>query len=964
MPVLYTRSLMALVLLLCLSRGFVRGDDWPMRMHDIGRSGVTSEALSVPLSQAWTRTTRRAPAPAWAESPARHDYLHNYYDMKPRQAFDRCFDVAVADGRVYFGSSQSGAVSCLSAADNGKVIWTFFTDAPVRFAPQVVGERLYVGSDDGVVYCLDARSGTLVWKERAGATSEMLWGNGHMISLWPVRTGVLVVDDHVYWTAGLFPEQGITLCRRKASDGSGGWKQALRRPAQGYLLASSDRLFVPTGKTSPLVCDLLTGAPLGDVKKSTRDGGSWALVDRKGNRVWSGPSTDNTLQGFDRATGARIASVRGANCLVVDGEYAFYTTNSRVVKIDSSGRKTIWSRTAAFPHALIKAGSLIFVGGTGRVAAFGTDGSQLWEAPVDGRAFGLAVADGCLYVSTDTGSIHCFKATLPRLLDVAQEARVGDGSVDISGHLDSIGGAPTTVALHWGRTDGGTDPKAWQTCMELGQRTAGAFTVKLEALQPNVTYYWRTAATNSYGTTWEKASSALNTGRVTVTATDATASEHGLDPGTFTISRNSPDIRTALTVRYNTSGTATMGTDYSTLSGEVVLAAGSRAATVTVRPCADLLLDEPEKTVTITLSPGAYGIGAENTARITLSDRDSMAAWQHKAKLTVAGYRDGKPLQGFPALLHVDERIPGFRWDQLVEGGHDLRFTDADASVALPYEVEAWAPGKTARVWVRTPDLTPTTSIWIWWGNPACTSPPPYSTDGSTWGPDHVGVWHMGGVPDQVRDSSPAANHGQGKALGQAVPGVIGTGIHFDGEKGAAKLTSILPIGKTDNTVSLWLNVPKPGTEGLGLKERVGIILGNFGDKPNSNWELHATGEMRWHWDRGRPDLRGKIDLRDGSWHHLAWVRERQSDTLRIYVDGKLGNECSGSGADITFTTRHAIGADNRGKGSPHFHGKMDELRISQSARSADWIRASAANQSSPDSFWSVDPAPPPGQRD
>ena len=932
-----------------------RAGDWPMRLHDAGRSGVASEALSVPLSPDWTHSTKRRPAPAWTESPARHDYLHKWYDLKPRQGFDRCFDVAVAADRVYFGSSSSGAVTCLLAGESGKVAWTFFTDAPVRFAPQVVGERLYVGSDDGHAYCLNARDGSLVWKERAGATAEMLWGNEHMISLWPVRTSPLVHGENVFWTAGLFPEEGIYVCRRKAADGSGGWTHSLPRPAQGYLLATAEHLIVPTGKTFPLVCDLNSGKLVGDLKDSARDGGSWALVEPGTGRVWSGPTVTNALQGLGGGRGARKASLAGANCLVVDGDDAFYSTDSRVVRVESAGGTTVWSRKASYPHSLIKAGAVVFVGGDGEVAAFSADGDQLWQAPVDGKAFGLAVAGGRLYVSTDAGSIHCFRATLPHLVGPGQATRVGADSADIVGRLGSAGGAPTSVSLHWGESDGGTAPDGWEHSVQLGECPAGPLAAKVGPLRPDRTFYVRFAATNSFGTSRAETAGTFTTSEVVLSTDDPSASEAGLDPAAFTVSRSVQDTKTALTVRYTVSGTADAGGDFSSLSGQVVIPAGSSSGTIVVTPLDDLLLDEPEETVVVTLSPGAYRIGAANRASVTISDRESMAGWQHKARLVATGYREGEGLTGFPALLLLGgDAVPGFRQEQLTDNRADLRFTDADVTTLLPYEVEAWDADGHARVWVRIPELTAgETGIWVWWGNPACRVPPSYTADGSVWSPDYVAVWHLGGADGPVRDATPSRNHGDARDVRRAAPGVVGDAVAFDGAKGTIELTSILPIGGTDNTLSAWINVPKVGTEGLGAKERVGILLGNFADTPNANWELHATGETRWHWNNGKPDRRGTTDLRDARWHHLAWTRDRGADKLSVYVDGKLEKAFSQAGADIAFTTRHAIGADNRGKGTPRFHGRVDELRISRVARSADWIRACFANQSSPATFWS-----------
>jgi outer membrane protein assembly factor BamB len=65
-----------------------------------------------------------------------------------------------------------------------------------------------------------------------------------------------------------------------------------------------------------------------------------------------------------------------------------------------------------FPYAFITAGNTHFCGGEDEVAAYAVENArQLWSAPVDGRAYGLAVAGGCLLVSTDQGCVYCFTPT-------------------------------------------------------------------------------------------------------------------------------------------------------------------------------------------------------------------------------------------------------------------------------------------------------------------------------------------------------------------------------------------------------------------------------------------------------------------------------------------------------------------------------------------------------------------------
>jgi len=74
---------------------------------------------------------------------------------------------AVADGRVYVGSDDSN-VYCLDASTGAK-LWNYTTGSPVySSSPAIAGGKVYVGSLDHNVYCLDASTGTKLWNYTTG----------------------------------------------------------------------------------------------------------------------------------------------------------------------------------------------------------------------------------------------------------------------------------------------------------------------------------------------------------------------------------------------------------------------------------------------------------------------------------------------------------------------------------------------------------------------------------------------------------------------------------------------------------------------------------------------------------------------------------------------------------------------------------------------------------------------------
>ena len=112
---------------------------------------------------------------------------------------------------------------------------------------------------------------------------------------------------------------------------------------------------------------------------------------------------------------------------------------------------------------------------------------------------------------------------------------------------------------------------------------------------------------------------------VTVTASDPNAAEPN-DTGTFTITRTNTTGN--LTVNYTVDGTATSSSDYSALSGSVIIPNGQSSAVVTVVPIDDPTVEGSE-TVTLTISTSPYHfVGLPSSATVNIADNDGLTAGQ------------------------------------------------------------------------------------------------------------------------------------------------------------------------------------------------------------------------------------------------------------------------------------------------------------------------------------------------
>ena len=427
---------------------------WPSFRAGMGRTGYSSQVFSYSLTEIWQRNLP-APSPAWT-TPARRSYWQRLEGIQPRVTGDWANHTIADESHVWFGSSTDDTVRCLDAR-TGKKLWSFMADGPVRYAPVLSGGNIFFGSDDGHVYCLEAVTGRLVWRKLLGLRDWRIPGNGRMISIWPVRTGLVVNAGVVYAAAGLYPSQGVYAAAFRVADGSAVWRQKLNVSPQGYLLASETMLFVPTGRGNPVGLDRSTGR---QVRSFSGAGGAFAVL--VGGELFSGTGNDGTLTANPITSPGRLATFKGT-ALAASPRHSFLLDDNGIRAIDrlayrragaeanrvagridslkaelkkpglSPGRRTVlqrelgqlgdtldasrqgkssselWRHSVSGRSTIIAMANCVVLGGDGLVEARSlADGAVMWAAKVDGKARGLSFANGRLFVSTGSGTLHCF----------------------------------------------------------------------------------------------------------------------------------------------------------------------------------------------------------------------------------------------------------------------------------------------------------------------------------------------------------------------------------------------------------------------------------------------------------------------------------------------------------------------------------------------------------------------------
>ncbi|MFO0939446.1 MAG: PQQ-binding-like beta-propeller repeat protein [Pirellulales bacterium] len=423
-------------------------DDWPMWRYDAQRTSSSPNQPPTKPELLW-KQSYGARVTAW-DDPLNQDLM----------PYDRIFEPIVVGGKVLLGFNDQDKLVALDAA-TGKTCWTFFAEAPIRFAPAAWRNRIFVCSDDGYLYCLRAETGELLWKFSGAPNAQHALGNRRLTSAWPARGAPAVREDKVYFAASIWPFMGTFIYALDCETGKLSWindstgSQYIKQPhsapsfagvgPQGCLVATDKFLIVPGGRSVPAVLDRADGKfrhfEINAGGKGT--GGSFVAADEKqffvhtrlnGTRAFhieSGKKTafmpcEPVIRGEFLYAAAELNGQRLINCYLANQEA-------------DENREPEWSFDANASDDLIAAGDHLVASGAGKVSIIKlpslVDGDWkgmkiLHEIAIAQPVKRVLVADRKVLCVTEVGDIYCYGDSNVTDRSADQKTNATDGSTD------------------------------------------------------------------------------------------------------------------------------------------------------------------------------------------------------------------------------------------------------------------------------------------------------------------------------------------------------------------------------------------------------------------------------------------------------------------------------------------------------------------------------------------------------
>src|SRR6056300_36116 len=366
--------------------------------------------------------------------------------------------------------------------------------------------------------------------------------------------------------------------------------------------------------------------------------------------------------------------------------------------------------------------------------------------------------------------------------------------------------------------------------------------------------------------------------------------------------------------------------------------------------------------ITVTATGTTAGGGTVTATKVYTIKISDPASFPFRMDLTLSGYTGSSTLTDFPVLVSLSTSISGFSYNGFLDSdgdgvrtGGDLRFF-ASSGQELAYEIADWNTSGTSNIWVKVPSISGTTTvITAAWGKTGTETTPDYATNDPVWENDFHAAWHLGKIATGgfVSDSSINSFHGTTSGSPALVDGLVGKALNFDG---------------TDDFVSFGVDAGNPGTSSFTAtfwikwtgsgNPSTKFVLNNKEEDSVLGWSLGSFGSEHV-WLEGSGDQQRVAGAIPSAWSNSNWLHlsiqfypdssTPEDGRARVYFNAATPAWLSSASASIQSVT-NGVGSLLLGSGpnlTNPWTGHIDELRLSSTLRSADWIKAEYDNQKS-----------------
>lgn len=438
------------------------------------------------------------------------------------------------------------------------------------------------------------------------------------------------------------------------------------------------------------------------------------------------------------------------------------------------------------------------------------------------------------------------------------------------------------------------------------------------------------------------------TSQLNVTATVST-----LPSATFTAT-SSVNINSNATVTYT-------GTDPSTSTYSWDFDSGTPSTGTGQGPFTVQWATSGTKTITLNIT-NAAGCTSSSTQNVTVSLASyGNYAFGETITLNTTSLGITSNLTNFPALLSIQDNnliISNTCTDKVQNpNGPNYDFAFVSGSSELYYQVESYNQTTgTLLVWVQIPSLTYATNntITFYYGSKSPTVTHNTAFFANTWASNYLAVFHFNeaSYTGSVADGTAGGHTGTTSGMSSAdlVTGKIGTAYSFDGSSKKITTNAVSVTGPF--TLSAWVKLGATGIDQKVITNQTaagyasgGYKMAVFTNNIPESEEGVATN---------RSSTPNPTAFTTGVWHYIQTVYT--GTTLSTYVDGSQYKVLTTSN-NPTATTNMYIGVgEGGGAVSPgfYFNGIIDEPRVSNVAKTADWLKAEYVNQNSPATFTTV----------